>query len=126
MDLFIDLHIWLGYLLILMSVGAVHTPTLELSKQRLWFMRLFFVIVWIMGLEGLIIGFYRHPTSISVFQMVTVVGLIFASIGLLTLGGKMDGFKGKSRHYWYINGLGGCLISVTSASCFFSALQFQK
>lgn len=113
-----------GYILLVLGVFAAFAPTLEQSLARLWLTRSFFVLVWLMGLEGIIVGFYRHPTSASVFQVVTCVGLVFATIGLLALAGKMDGWRGQSRDFWYINGLGGSLIATYSASLFFIALQF--
>lgn len=124
MDNFIRMHVLAGYFLLVLGVLAALTPTLRQNTIRLWTTRAFFMMLWIMGFGGLIVGVYRHPTSLSAFQLVTCIGLVFATIGLLTLSGKLDGFSGRSRHFWYINGLGGSLIATVSASLFFIALQF--
>ncbi len=79
-----------------------------------------------MGVSGIVIGVYRHPYSPSIFQVVTLVGIVFATIGLLADMGKLDGFRGKSNQYWYINGLGGGLIATVSASLFFLALTYAR
>jgi len=124
MGLFIQSHIFVGYILLVLSGLAAFQVKLNMGRLRLWLVRLFFVLLWIMGLEGIVIGTYRHGLVPSVFQIVTLVGLLFATVGLLALAGKLEGFRGKSRHYWYINGLGGSLIATFSASLFFIALQF--
>ncbi|MGH7196360.1 MAG: hypothetical protein ACREGJ_01170 [Candidatus Saccharimonadales bacterium] len=124
MEQFINSHVIMGFLLIVLAVLAAWFPKKGRTPLQSAIVRLFFAALWLVGLGGLVIGVYRHPTSISVFQVVTVVALAFATIGLLADMGKLDGFRGKSGTFWYINGLGGSLISVASASLFFLSLTY--
>lgn len=121
MQEFISWHIFSGFGLLVLAALAAAKPTIELSPVRRIVAYLFFAGVWLLGVEGIVIGFYRHPASISVFQAVTCIGLVFSTIGILALAGKPEKFKNQM---WFINGLGGSLIATVSASLFFMALQF--
>ncbi len=123
MEIFITIHIYKGFILLLLTAIATCNPRLDMKNWQKLSVISFFILVLLMGLGGLAIGVYRHPTSISIFQVVTTVGMVFASIGLLALMGKIGKDK-KSQQSFYMNGLGGSLIATTSASLFFLALQF--
>jgi uncharacterized membrane protein YccC len=118
---FISWHVFSGFLLLILASLAGRKPTIELSRIQRIIVYLFFIGVWVLGAGGIAIGIYRHPTSISVFQVVTCIGLVFSTIGVLALVGRPAKFKSQT---WFINGLGGSLIATVSASLFFMALQF--
>ncbi len=126
MESFISLHTAIGFVLLLFGIMAAVFPKEKRSFWQSVIVRTFFSTLLFVGISGIVIGIYRHPTYPSVFQMVTFVGLIFAIIGTLAERGILKGFRGKSNLFWYINGLGGSLIATVSASLFFLALTYFK
>lgn len=124
MEIFILLHIIIGFFLIIFAVLAAYLPKKKRTPLQSIIVKTFFFILLTVIISGIAIGIYRHPTSVSVFQIVTMVGFTFAVIGLLAEMGKLEGIRGKSNFFWYINGLGGSLIATTSASLFFLALTY--
>jgi hypothetical protein len=126
METFINAHTITGFILMFLGVVAALSPKENRSVVQSVLVKLFFIVVLVMAVSGIGIGIYRHPTSISIFQIVTLLGIIFATLGLLAEQGKLEDFRKHPNLYWYINGLGGSLIATSSASLFFLALTFAK
>jgi len=125
MDTFITTHVVIAFGLLALGLAVASFPKDNFRTLALGVLYLYFAVLIITAAMGIAIGTYRHPTSISVFQLATAVAIFFAVMGAISLWRRPADLWHKPWQFWFINGLAGSLIATTVASLFFIALTYM-